>query len=127
VACSPAGEYRPAGRKPLSFQNGGNIFLRNVCATGHHNTEFTKYLRVLQCLHLRRGTETINNAKCDTFFSSAAKDSSLLGRYFASPAAFYRCVEELYCPRLQFQAFQNVGLELLNLRKAGKSLPVGTP
>jgi len=41
-----------------------------------------------------------------------------------SPGTFYRRVEELYCPRLPFQAFQNVGLEVLNLRKVGKSLPV---
>jgi len=43
-----------------------------------------------------------------------------------SPGTFYRRVEELCCPRLQFQAFQNVGLELLNLRKVGKSLPLRT-
>jgi hypothetical protein len=43
-----------------------------------------------------------------------------------SPGTFYRLVEELYCPRLQFQAFQNVELEPLILRQVGNSLPVRT-
>ena len=47
-----------------------------------------------------------------------------MGCYVLSPRTFYRRVEELYCPRLQFQTFQNVGLELLNLRKVRNSLPV---
>ena len=65
--------------------------------------------------HLQSEMEAIKNAKCNTFFSIAAKDSSLLGCYIMSPGTFYRRVEELYCPRLQFRAFRNVELKCLTL------------
>jgi hypothetical protein len=102
------------------------MFLRNVGASGHHNTEFTKYLLFLQCFHLQRGSEAINDAKCDTLVARLLRIQVPWNVISCQFVYLHRCFEQLYCLRLQFPAFREEGLGLLVLHNVEKSLQINT-